>query len=112
TFGPAEIAAAAILDNARGDVLGDKTFGNGSVQKVIEVPDGSALILSIAKYYTPAGKSIQDNAVTPNILVASEQDGLVSEEEEAAPETEQPAPAPKKEDEQLKRAVEVLKNHA
>jgi carboxyl-terminal processing protease len=111
TFGPAEIVAAAILDNARGDVLGDKTFGNGSVQKVIEVPDGSALILSIAKYYTPSGKSIQDNAVTPNILVASEQDGLVSEEEEAAPETEQ-APAPPKEDEQLKRAVEVLKNHA
>jgi carboxyl-terminal processing protease len=112
TFGPAEIVAAAILDNARGDVLGDKTFGNGSVQKVIEVPDGSALILSIAKYYTPSGKSIQDNAVTPNILVASEQDGLVSEEEEAAPETEQPSPAPPKEDEQLKRAVEVLKNHA
>ncbi len=112
TFGPSEIVAAAILDNARGDILGDKTFGNGSVQKVIEVPDGSALILSIAKYYTPAGKSIQDNAVTPNILVASEQDGLVSEEEEAAPETEQPNPAPKKEDEQLKRAVEVLKNHA
>jgi len=113
TYGPAEIVAAAILDNARGDVLGDKTFGNGSVQKVIEVPDGSALILSIAKYYSPSGKSIQDTAVIPNILVASEQDGLVSEEEESTPESEQPnKPETKKEDEQLKRAVEVLKNHA
>src|SRR4029077_4968620 len=74
TFGAAEIVAAAILDNARGDVLGDKTFGNGSVQKVIEIPDGSALILSVAKYYTPSGKAIQDNAVTPNILVASDED--------------------------------------
>jgi len=112
TFGPAEIVAAAVLDNARGDVLGDKTFGNGSVQKVIEIPDGSALILSIAKYYTPSGKAIEDNAVTPNILVASEQDTLVPEEEEG-PEGEQAnKPEQKKEDDQLKRAVEVLKKHA
>jgi carboxyl-terminal processing protease len=111
TFGAAEIVAAAVLDNARGDVLGDKTFGNGSVQKVIEIPDGSALILSIAKYYTPSGKAIEDNAVTPNILVASEQDALVPEEEEA-PEGEQAnKPEQKKEDDQLKRAVEVLKKH-
>ena len=108
TFGPAEIAAAAILDNGRGDVLGDKTFGNGSIQKVIEIPDGSALILSIAKYYTPAGKAIQDNAVTPNILVASDQDLLAPEEEDTTTPSE---PQQKKEDEQLHRAVEVLKNH-
>jgi carboxyl-terminal processing protease len=111
TFGAAEIVAAAVLDNARGDVLGDKTFGNGSVQKVIEIPDGSALILSIAKYYTPSGKAIEDNAVTPNILVASEQDTLAPEEEEA-PEGEPAKPEQKKEDDQLKRAVEVLKKHA
>ena len=110
TFGPAEIVAAAILDNGRGDVLGDKTFGNGSIQKVIEMPDGSALILSIAKYYTPAGKAIQDNAVTPNILVASDQDLLAPEEEDNATPSEE-KPQPKKEDEQLLRAVEVLKNH-
>ena len=53
TAGPAEIVAAAILENARGDVVGDKTFGDGSVQKLIEMPDNSALILSIAKYYSP-----------------------------------------------------------
>src|SRR5438045_9670294 len=74
TAGAAEIVAAAILDNARGDVLGDKTFGIGSVQKLIEVPDGSAVILSIAKYYSPNGKAIQDSSVTPNILVADADD--------------------------------------
>src|SRR6202007_3399451 len=56
TAGPAEIVAAAILENARGDVVGDKTFGDGSVQKLIDLPDGSALILSVAKYYSPGGK--------------------------------------------------------
>jgi len=70
TAGPAEIAAAAILENARGDVVGDKTYGVGSVQKLIEIPDGSALILTVAKYYSPSGKAIQDTSVTPNVLVA------------------------------------------
>ena len=74
TAGPAEIVAAAILENARGDVVGDKTFGNGTVQKMIEMKDGSALILSIAKYYTPSGKAIQDSAITPNVLVADTDD--------------------------------------
>ena len=48
TAGPGEIVAAAILDNNRGDLVGDKTFGSGSIQKVIDIPDGSALILSVA----------------------------------------------------------------
>ena len=111
TAGPAEIVAAAVLENARGDVLGDKTFGMGSVQKVIDIPDGSALILTVAKYYSPNGKAIQDTAVTPNITVADNTDDFVlpDEEDNTAPEP------PKKErnmqnDEQLKRAIEVLKN--
>ena len=112
TAGPAEIVAAAILENARGDVLGDKTFGVGSVQKVIEIPDGSALILSIAKYYTPNGKAIQDTAITPNIMVADINDDFVlpdDDDNSGAPDQ------PKKQrnmqnDEQLKRAIEVLKN--
>jgi carboxyl-terminal processing protease len=111
TAGPSEIVAASILENARGDVLGDKTFGIGSVQKVIEVPDGSALILSIAKYYTPGGKAIQDNAVTPNIMMAVEEDNVLSDDDEDG---ERPLQEKKqnKEDEQLKRAIEVLKNRA
>jgi len=113
TAGPAEVVASAILENARGDVLGDKTFGVGSVQKVIEIPDGSALILSIAKYYSPTGKAIQDSAVTPNILVADNNDDFVlpDDEDNANPNDEQHKPERTlQNDEQLKRAIEVLKN--
>ncbi len=117
TAGPAEIVASAILENARGDVVGDKTFGDGSVQKLIEMPDSSALILSIAKYYSPGGKAIQDVSVTPNVLVAdtAEDDaGLPDEDEQAAPGEK---PGDKKDekpknliDDQLNKALEVLKN--
>jgi carboxyl-terminal processing protease len=110
TAGPAEIVAASILDNSRGDVLGDKTFGDGSVQKLIEVPDGSALILSIAKYYTPKGKVIQENGITPNIEVASaDEAAVVPDDEDNTPNTEEPQKTQPKEDEQLHRAIEVLK---
>ena len=111
TAGPAEVVAAAILDNARGDVLGDKTFGDGSVQKLIEVPDGSALLLSIAKYYTPNGKVIQENGITPNIQVASVDDlPPVAEDEDNPNSADEPQKTQPKEDEQLHRAIEVLKN--
>ena len=112
TAGPAEIVAAAILENARGDVVGDKTFGDGSVQKTMELPDGSALILSIAKYYTPTGKAIQDTAITPNVLVAdTEDDGPVPDEDEnATPSDETKKPAPVQPDQQLQKAIEVLKS--
>jgi carboxyl-terminal processing protease len=113
TAGAAEIVAAAVLDNARGDVLGDKTFGDGSVQKVIEVPDGSALILSIAKYYTPKGKVIQETGITPNIQVASADDVVaVSDDDDSASTPDEPQKTQPKEDEQLHRAIEVLKNKA
>src|SRR5437868_1923024 len=109
TAGPAEIVAASILSNGRGDVLGDKTFGVGSVQKLIEVPDGSAIILSIAKYYSPDGKAIQDVSVTPNILVADSDDDA---NDDGSDDTEQPETksAGPKTDTQLQRAIAVLKN--
>jgi len=59
---------AAILENARGDVVGDKTFGDGSVQNNHRSTGRRALILSVAKYYSPGGKAIQETAVTPNVL--------------------------------------------
>ena len=70
------------MENARGDVVGDKTFGSGSIQKVIDMPDGSALILSVAKYYSPSGKALQDTAVTPNILVADNNDDFIAPDED------------------------------
>ena len=109
TAGPAEIIASAVLEDARGDVLGDKTFGAGSIQKVLELPDSSALILSIAKFYSPSGKALQDTAVTPNILVADNQDDFASPDDET--DTNQPEVKKKDQpDEQLRRAIEVLKN--
>ena len=112
TAGAAEVVAAAVLENARGDVLGDKTFGMGSVQKTIDLPDGSALILSVAKYYTPSGKAIQDTAVTPNILVADAEEDFVlpDEDDTAAPPDTSRRDRSQKPDEQLRRAIEVQKN--
>jgi carboxyl-terminal processing protease len=112
TAGPAEIVASALLENARADIVGDKTFGEGSVQKTIDLPDGSALILSVAKYYSPSGKAIQDSAVTPNVLVADVDDdsGLPDDDSAAAPDTNNDTQkAHPQTDEQLKKAIEVLK---
>ena len=111
TAGPAEIVASAIMENARGDIVGDKTFGSGSIQKVIDMPDGSALILSVAKYYSPSGKALQDTAVTPNILVADNSDDFISPDDEdnsddSAQEQKQKTPQA---DDQLNKAIEVLK---
>ena len=113
TAGAAETVAAAILENARGDVVGDKTFGDGSVQKVLELSDGSALILSIAKYYTPSGKAIQDTAVTPNVFVADAADdsAVPDEDENAVPAEQEKKPQPPQQDDQLQKAIEVLKSH-
>jgi carboxyl-terminal processing protease len=116
TSGPGELAAAAILGNKRGDVVGDRTFGEGSVQKTMELPDGSALILSVAKYAAPDGKKIQDDAVQPNVVVASNADDQ---------DDGQPTPKPSKlgapqvpdaqkaqPDDQLNKALDVLKQKA
>lgn len=112
TAGPAEIVASAVLDNARGDVLGDKTFGVGSVQKLIDLPNGGAVLLSVAKYYSPSGKAIQDVAVTPNILVADKDDDVILPDEDQNNDNEPLRKEPRKgPDEQLNRAIQVLKNN-
>jgi carboxyl-terminal processing protease len=113
TAGAAEIVASAILENARGDVVGEKTFGDGSVPKTFDLPDGGALILSVAKYYSPSGKAIQDVSVTPNVLVASEDDAVGPEDEDSQPESNDQDAKPKKtQDDQLNKAVEVLKSRS
>ncbi len=110
TAGAAEVVAAAILENARGDVVGDKTFGDGSVQKLIDLPDGSALILSVAKYYSPSGKAIQDAAVTPNVMVAdADEDAAAPDDEDTGAPADENKVKTAQPDEQLKKAIEVLK---
>jgi carboxyl-terminal processing protease len=97
TYGAAELAAGAILDAKRGDVVGERTFGEGSVQKTIELPDGAALLLTVAKYESPDGKKIEDEAVTPNVIAG---EPVVDEDEEAVP---------AKGDEPLTKALDLLK---
>jgi carboxyl-terminal processing protease len=70
TAGAAEIAAAALLDSKRAALVGERTYGDASIRKAIQMDDGSAVILSVAKYYSPNGSSIQDKGVTPNNLQA------------------------------------------
>ncbi|MHB8734136.1 MAG: S41 family peptidase [Terriglobales bacterium] len=102
TAGPAEIVAAALMENGRASVVGEKTYGVGAIQKLIEVGDGSAVLLSIAKYHTPTGKLIAETGVTPNVLQV--QHAGPSTDADLAPDL----PEDSKEDYQLKRALETL----
>lgn len=79
TAGPAEILAGAIADNHRGDTVGERTFGTASMQKLIQLEDGSALILTVATYYTPAGKEIPAEGVAPTNEVRPSPDEVAAE---------------------------------
>jgi len=114
TAGPAELIAGAIKDNHRGQVVGVKTFGAGSVQKLIPLDDGYALLLSTGKYFTPGGKEIQemepaDSGIKPTIEIrqAVEEAIDLSDDAEVAP---PPKESPKEEDRQLNKAIEILKD--
>jgi carboxyl-terminal processing protease len=65
----AEIVAGALQDHHRAVVMGTRTFGKGSVQTIIDLHDGSGLKLTIARYFTPSGRSIQEMGIDPDIVV-------------------------------------------
>ena len=119
TAGPGELVAAALLDNKRAEVVGEKTFGEGAQQKTFELPDGAALILSVAKYESPSGKKLQDEGVTPGVLVASNVDDNLGGDDDAGDdkastithETTQPKSSVTV-DEQLTKALDILKGKA
>ncbi len=69
TASAAEIVAGALQDNGRALVVGTQTFGKASVQTIIALEDGSALKLTTGRYYTPSGRSIQAEGITPDIVV-------------------------------------------
>jgi carboxyl-terminal processing protease len=99
----AEIAAAAIRDNRRAEVVGMPSFGLGSKRELLPLAEGWALVLSVAKYYSPAGTEIQRNGVLPTVEVtaAAAVDPLAPVDESAG------APNQTR-DRQLDRAIEIL----
>lgn len=108
----AEIVAGALKDLRRAVLVGETTFGKGSVQNVLQLPDGSALRITTAKYYTPSKQVIHGNGVTPNIRVplTSEQARLLftsRNTESLNPEDEKNAI--KSRDPQMLRAIDALK---
>lgn len=105
TAGPAEIAASALQENKRADLVGERTYGNAAQRQTILLDDGSALILATAKYYSPkTEKAIQDTGVSPNV-VEFEYDRTIDPNRE----DDDPAPAePVTEDTLLKKAREVV----
>jgi len=102
TAGAAELAAAALADNKRADLVGERTFGEGSVQKTMVLPDGAALVLTIATYSSPGGKKFLEDAVVPAILVGPTPEQDADEEETGPGKTDLP----------LNKALEVLKAKA
>jgi carboxyl-terminal processing protease len=106
TAGPAELVASAILGNKRGEVVGVRSFGVGVFQKTIPVGDGSALVLSVAKYYGPDGKAINENGVTPSVIQAAAAGPVDVDADE---EIQTPEHFGGKDDLQLQKAIEVLK---
>jgi carboxyl-terminal processing protease len=121
TSGPAEVVAGAIQDDKRGDLVGEKTFGEGSMQKTFDLPDGGAVILSIAHYASPSGKQFecsgdcQDDAVTPGTVVATnrEDESVDDSAAKSAPTAKVPAEKkPAEPDDQLNKALELLKAKA
>jgi len=65
-----EIVAGCLQDLKRAIILGEKSFGKGSVQSILPLQDGSALRLTTAKYYTPSHKVIHEEGITPDVVVA------------------------------------------
>ncbi len=118
TSGPGELVAGALLDDKRAELVGEHTFGEGAEQKTFELPDGAALILSVAKYGSPSGKKLQDDGVTPSVLVAGnipEDTGSADEDTVAATESAKTPTVVKPTaqiDEQLAKGLELLKSKA
>jgi carboxyl-terminal processing protease len=116
TTGPAEVLASAFANTKRGDIVGERTFGLASEQKLIPLEDGAAIVLTVANYYNASGKSILEEGVAPTEVVHAASsltdDGEEGDDSSAStgPQKE-PAPGPKPlspDDPVLHRALDLL----
>jgi carboxyl-terminal processing protease len=110
TAGGSEIAAAALLDSKRAEVVGERSYGDAAIRQAKTMDDGGALILSVAKYYSPSGKAIQDTGVTPTVLIAEAEPTADVEDEESEGEAEPAVPETVKpgDDPILKKGIEII----
>ncbi len=108
----AEIVAGALKDLRRAVLVGETTFGKGSVQNVLQLPDGSAVRFTTAKYYTPSRQVIQGNGVTPNIrasMTAEQERALYALRNTGNVKAEDETNIIKAKDPQMLRAIDALK---
>jgi carboxyl-terminal processing protease len=117
TTGAAEVLAASLANTKRGDLIGDRTFGLASEQKLLPMDDGAAIILTVANYYNSDGKSILEEGVTPTEVVRAganaADDGDDGEDSASTTNQKEPPLGPRplsSEDPVLRRALELLKN--
>jgi carboxyl-terminal processing protease len=114
TSGAAEVLASAMVANHRGDVVGERTFGLASEQKLITLDDGAALFLTVANYYNADGKSILEEGVLPSEVVrATAEDDSDSGDDDSSSADAQKEPVPPRpltpEDPIFRKALELLK---
>ena len=115
TSGAAEVLASAMVANHRGDVVGERTFGLASEQKLISLDDGAALFLTVANYYNADGKSILEEGVVPSEVVraSAEDDSDAADDDSGSAADAQKEQAPPRpltpEDPIFRKALELLK---
>jgi carboxyl-terminal processing protease len=108
--GAAELFSAALSRNDRAEILGENTFGDASLQRLIKLPDQSALILSVGRYLPPEGASWHEDGLQPDVAIDSVEDPDAvaavdgDDADDAGEDRNQLTPS----DEQLKRAVDYL----
>jgi carboxyl-terminal processing protease len=105
TAAAAEVAAAALLESKRAEIVGERTYGDAALRKAVTLDDGSAVLLSVAKFYSPTGKAIQDVGVVPSVAVSEFDPSQLSDDDD---DPAQPAEKKPGEDVLLKKALEVL----
>lgn len=118
--GSAEVLAAAFANTKRGDIVGERTFGLASEQKLIPLEDGAALILTVANYYNSDGKTILDEGVAPTQVVraavsANDDSDEGDDSSATAGPQKEPSPGPRPlsaDDPVLRRALDLLKGPA
>ena len=102
-----EILAAALRENNRAVLIGETTFGKGSVQTILPLSDGSAMRLTTSKYYTPNGESIHEKGIEPDIIIPKE--NVEKTEEDVFEDLDKKKEFDYKKDNQIVRALDLVK---